>query len=1193
LTQVLRIILALLLLCPLFSAAQIAAGTYTIGGASPSYATFTAAVADLNTNGLVGDGPVIFDVRDGTYTESLTINQITNANAVNTITFQSENADSTLVILTHASATSTLVLNGADYITFKQMTLQTTGLRRVCQLSGGATNNTFTNCRINGYSTTGSSYSYALFYSTSTATLDTDNKFLNNVMTQGSHAVVFLGSNANTETGMEVSGNEFVNQGGYCLRLNYQDGAMISNNTLTTDRNATHYGMYLNFCDGAVEIKYNKFWKTTAGQGYGIYLNQCKATVGNPGQVYNNFIHQRGTSGNGYGIYSNFSDYYNFYFNNVHSSHTSTTQSAFRTAGGGTTTLRVKNNIFSNTGGGYAVYIGTTGAIAEIDYNNYWVTGTNIGYWSGARTTLAAFQAVSSGDVNSINLDPTFTDAVNGDLHIGNSALESTGVDIPAIADDFDNNGRPDPPTIGAHELGTGAANDAGATSVDQPTIPFCNGNNDVYVTIRNYGTATLVSATINWEVNGVGQTPFAWTGSVASLAYSTSTNIGSFNFAGQTKHDIKVWTTIPNAVADENTANDTITRANANPALSGTYVIGATGDYNTFTAAIDTLEAHGVCGAITIDVQTGTYTEQVDLQEIPGASAANRITFQSQTGDSTDVELTYALATFADNYIVKLDGADYITFRDMTISSTDPFDNRIIEITNTATFNEFHNNKLMTIAGSNGDEIVHSVSSSRHDSDNVFNNNWFLNGNMGIWFEGPGAVTPRTGGLTIQNNLFETYRYGVYVEYVKDVTIHNNRMINAASSNGPATQGILCRGCDSTLTISKNEITMIDGTNNHGMELLDCVSSVGNPSTISNNMIVAGGTGTSRCIYTNATTNKKFYYNSLLTTGTNTSSSVAFYFNGPFSVTPANNANYIVKNNIFKATNGYAIINSVGGINESDYNDYNSSGFVGGGRGSLGEWEISAVNNLTELQTASSDDANSISIDPLFTSVTDLHILVASPVIDQALVLAEITDDIDGDGRAPDIGADEFLGALPVSILSFSARAAEKRVVLNWETATETNNDYFTVERSVDGESFEEVNRVTGAGTSNTTIAYTTLDEDPYSGVSYYRLKQTDFDGKYDYTNKIAVLLEEGGMIQLFPNPTTGEIQLLINNTIRAPLSVVISNTLGQIVFTTTENSLSKMYSKHIDLSTYAKGIYSIKVVHGNKEQVEKIIVR
>ena len=207
--------------------AQISTGTYTIGGASPNYATFTAAVSDLNTNGLAGNGPVTFNVRDGTYTENLTINQITNASLTSNIIFKSESSDSSLVTLTASTAT-TVILNGADYITFKWLTIQTTSTRRVFELVAGATNNKFMNCRINGYSTTGSSYSYALFYSTSTATLDSDNEYRNNVMTDGSHAIVLLGSSSNTETGTVITENEFVNQGGYCLRLNYNDGLVIT-----------------------------------------------------------------------------------------------------------------------------------------------------------------------------------------------------------------------------------------------------------------------------------------------------------------------------------------------------------------------------------------------------------------------------------------------------------------------------------------------------------------------------------------------------------------------------------------------------------------------------------------------------------------------------------------------------------------------------------------------------------------------------------------------------------------------------------------------------------------------------------------------------------------------------------------------------------------------------------------------------
>ena len=102
--------------------AQIASGTYTIPG---SYASFTAAVTDLNTNGLVGDGPVIFSVANGTYNEQISINFVNNSNYTDSVIFQSASGNSSLVTITYAATgvadNYTVRLNGADYITFKEI----------------------------------------------------------------------------------------------------------------------------------------------------------------------------------------------------------------------------------------------------------------------------------------------------------------------------------------------------------------------------------------------------------------------------------------------------------------------------------------------------------------------------------------------------------------------------------------------------------------------------------------------------------------------------------------------------------------------------------------------------------------------------------------------------------------------------------------------------------------------------------------------------------------------------------------------------------------------------------------------------------------------------------------------------------------------------------------------------------------
>ena len=102
----------------------------------------------------------------------------------------------------------------------------------------------------------------------------------------------------------------------------------------------------------------------------------------------------------------------------------------------------------------------------------------------------------------------------------------------------------------------------------------------------------------------------------------------------------------------------------------------------------------------------------------------------------------------------------------------------------------------------------------------------------------------------------------------------------------------------------------------------------------------------------------------------------------------------------------------------------------------------------------------------------------------------------------------------LPVELLVFDAKANynTKQVDLYWQTASEINNHYFTVERSKNAVDFEHVFDKEGAGNSNTIITYAGVDPAPFSGVSYYRLKQTDFDGSMAYSNIVAVLFDDPG---------------------------------------------------------------------------------
>ncbi len=110
----------------------------------------------------------------------------------------------------------------------------------------------------------------------------------------------------------------------------------------------------------------------------------------------------------------------------------------------------------------------------------------------------------------------------------------------------------------------------------------------------------------------------------------------------------------------------------------------------------------------------------------------------------------------------------------------------------------------------------------------------------------------------------------------------------------------------------------------------------------------------------------------------------------------------------------------------------------------------------------------------------------------------------------------------LPVELLSFTAKKEDGKIVVNWSTASEINNDFFTIERSHDGENWEILKETKGAGNSSSLILYSEYDENPFEGVSYYRLKQTDYDGqfKYSQTASVGSANDHALKITAFPNP-------------------------------------------------------------------------
>jgi len=141
----------------------------------------------------------------------------------------------------------------------------------------------------------------------------------------------------------------------------------------------------------------------------------------------------------------------------------------------------------------------------------------------------------------------------------------------------------------------------------------------------------------------------------------------------------------------------------------------------------------------------------------------------------------------------------------------------------------------------------------------------------------------------------------------------------------------------------------------------------------------------------------------------------------------------------------------------------------------------------------------------------------------------------------------------LPIELLSFTVNSADRNVQLNWITATEINNDYFNVERSSDGINFTSISKTNGAGNSTNVIRYSSDDDSPLNGLSYYRLKQTDFDGKTSYSSIESVTFNNLNYsnysnFNIYPNPFSEETIFNSSEKLKDAM-LVVYNSYGQVV--------------------------------------------
>lgn len=172
---------------------------------------------------------------------------------------------------------------------------------------------------------------------------------------------------------------------------------------------------------------------------------------------------------------------------------------------------------------------------------------------------------------------------------------------------------------------------------------------------------------------------------------------------------------------------------------------------------------------------------------------------------------------------------------------------------------------------------------------------------------------------------------------------------------------------------------------------------------------------------------------------------------------------------------------------------------------------------------------------------------------------------------------------ALPIELIYIDAVPEDRGVMISWATATETNNDYFEIQRSEDAFNFEVIGKVDGAGNSLDIIGYNFMDTNKSSGIYYYRIKQIDYDGQFDYSPIVASYKEDTDSVNIYPTISSGYIYVETDKEI-----------FNLEVYNTSSQSMGEFENtKIIDTSDFLPGIYFVRYFDGVNALTKKVLIK
>lgn len=967
-------------------------GTYTIGSSSSAdYSNINAALTMLKTCGI--SGPVTFNIESGTYNEQIRIPSFTGLSSTNTVTFKSNTGNANDVVIKYSANSTknyTLALDTTSNIIIKDLSIKSLDnfYSGVVKLKNSSYNK-IENCIISSPVVTNTTNNKVITVEGNTTNSSMDNVFENNKINKGAYSFYIQGGGASSYIKNHIiKGNEISGFSNQAIYSTYVDSLIVQQNEIESSELIT-YGIQIYNSTNSIEVKQNKLNVI----GDGIYLYNANGSSSEPVKVQNNFVYLNNTSSGDPGIATASSSFVDIDFNTVHIIGTNSYTRTIDVSSGAY--INIRNNNLINKSPGYGIYVANANSILSSDYNNIYTIGSYLAYWGTYYYTLSSLQSSTSKNQNSISSNVNFYS--NSNLHTNSSVVNGQGTPITGVTVDIDGETRNSTsPDIGADEFSIYQS--------DGGLVEFVNIANvcpsttvDVKVNLKNFGSANITSASIDWEINGVSQTTKNWSG-ILSSGSNTNITLGSTTLNNGTTYEFKAYISSINSVTDSNAVNDTTMISGIETSMgAGTYQIGSSSsaDFNTISDAINAMTQNGICGPIVFNIESGTFNNQYAFQSIQGASATNTITFKSLSGNANDVVFKYESQTSTSNaYVIHLDGAEYYRFKDISFKSESGGSyNRVAYLSNYTKNVEFDNcNFFGSISTTSS---YSSPIHSEYTDSLTIKNSEIKGGYYGVYVYG--YSSDYADEILISNNDISDFSYsGTYVYYGNNVEISNNTYTERTNANSPRV--IYLRYGPGNKIVNANLFQQQSSAGYYGIFIEDenTGSYISNLSEVTNNIINMNKSSSSGTygIYIDNSDRINIYFNTVFSNSTYTYSS-AVYLYYPYYIN--------LKNNSLHVGTGYPVYSYNAYYLSTDYNNLKGDNYIG-------RENSSTYYTLSSWQYAVSGDYNSQSVTPNYVSSSDLHMYDYN--LDGAGTSVGITTDIDGDSRStssPDIGADEF----------------------------------------------------------------------------------------------------------------------------------------------------------------------------------------